>query len=850
MTARPWQGSISPRSAARGAAVAAALAMAFAAAVPATATGIPELVKDIKPGVGSSPSGLVDVGGVLYFAATDPSHGRELWRSDGSPTGTKRVKDIRTGTPSSRPGDLVDLDGTLYFTANDGHGSGLWESDGSAAGTKVVKRLSYLDDSHPVVVGSTLYLRRNMAELWKSDGTTAGTKRVKDLNASGVASIADLIDVDGTLFIVLADVGPPQIWTSDGTAKGTQLVKTIPSAGGEGTRLDELTVVGSTLFFRRGGSLPDGPCNKDLWKSDGTAAGTKRVRDLVPGHPDCVGDLAEKDGALYFSSRDATGGAMWKSDGTAAGTQPVPTVPDPFLLTNAGGTLYFFADHEGASGLWRSDGTGPGTTYLEDVEPTSSDCFLTCDPVAAGGRLFFSAQDEAGDTDLWTSDGTPDGTTLVRDINTAGDTDPWDLTAVGSRVFLTADDGSTGRELWVSDGTEPGTAMVRDINRTNKTSQPGDLTPVGSTLFFAASSNDREDARLWASDGTAAGTREVEEYAADPLELTQAGGVLYFHANDPNGNRNNELYRSDGAPGGTKRVKNINPGAADSTPEWLTNVGGKLFFAADDGSHGRELWRSDGTAAGTTLVKDVVAGGGSEPWDLAAAGGTLYFTATTPTKGRELWKSDGTAAGTKRVKDINPGSAGAFTDSTDALRQLVRVGTKVFFAADDGSRSDELWVSDGTAAGTHLVKDINPTGSSEATDLVNVAGRLYFTARDGDPGHGQELWRSDGTEDGTQRVFDEGPCVDDSMAYPSHLVAAGSEVYFKAFGCETGFELWKSDGTADGTVLVKDINPATTGSSPTLRSWASSAVGSTSSPMTARTVARSGAPTGARPARP
>ena len=93
-------------------------------------------------------------------------------------------------------------------------------------------------------------------------------------------------------------------------------------------------------------------------------------------------------------------------------------------------------------------------------------------------------------------------------------------------------------------------------------------------------------------------------------------------------------------------------------PSYLTAVGGTLFFTADDGVHGRELWKSDGTRAGTVLVKDIdprrATTTTKRPASLTDVGGTLFFTADDGVHGPELWKSDGTKAGTVLVKDITP----------------------------------------------------------------------------------------------------------------------------------------------------------------------------------------------------
>src|SRR5690242_1585476 len=200
-------------------------------------------------------------------------------------------------------------------------------------------------------------------------------------------------------------------------------------------------------------------------------------------------------------------------------------------------------------------------------------------------------------------------------------------------------------------------------------------------------------------------------------------------------------------------VSDINPGAGSSSPDFFTHVNGTLFFVADDGTHGLELWRSDGTAAGTTLVKDIdpnpqegsgIGGPGSAGvGGLVNVNGTVFFAASDGTNGVELWKSDGTDAGTSMVKDIAAGSSTPL--------HLTNVGGTLFFTADDGTHGRELWKSDGTAAGTTMVDDINPgAAGSNPVELVDMGGTVYFHADDGV--HIDALWRSDGTAGGTTLV--------------------------------------------------------------------------------------------------
>jgi ELWxxDGT repeat protein len=370
--------------------------------------------------------------------------------------------------------------------------------------------------------------------------------------------------------------------------------------------------------------------------------------------------------------------------------------------------------------------------------------------------------------------------------------------------------------------------LVKDIKPGLLSSAPKNLTIFNNKLFFTAFGSG-SGAELWVSDGTTAGTQLVKDIRpgssdSDPQDLTVFNGKLYFTAKDGSAT-GRELWVSDGTAAGTQLFKDIYRGAPyvledDNDPTGLTVFNGRLFFSANDGINGRELWSTDGTAAGTQLFKDINPGRNSssspfssDPTNFIVFNGKLIFSALEASTARELWISDGTAAGTQLLKDIATRGTGSTSFWGSAPKNFTILGDKLFFTATEWSGTgEELWMTDGTTAGTQLVKDINlGTYSSSPQNLTVVNDKLFFSANDGT--NGQELWVSDGTAAGTQLVKDIYPFVAPFIrsSSPENLTVFNGKVFFSANDGTNGREVWSSDGTASGTQLLKVISPGTSG---------------------------------------
>ena len=280
-------------------------------------------------------------------------------------------------------------------------------------------------------------------------------------------------------------------------------------------------VVGGTLYFI--GYQPSSQSGTELWKTDGTDAGTVMIKDIYPGNfSSSPSHLTDVNGILFFTASDGThGNELWRSDGTDAGTYMVKDI-DPgsangaSLLVTAvmNGILYFGGSANGNAPelpeLWRSDGTDAGTYPVStNVEIGGTDSFSLRSMAVLNDTLLFQGFDSYKGFELWKSDGTSTGTALLKQIMNP---DPYGylgsmpalMTLFDGEVYFSADDWHHGREIWRTDGTTDGTVLFKNINdiklSDNSTDDlaayPGELTNINGTLYFTAEDG-RHGREVW-----------------------------------------------------------------------------------------------------------------------------------------------------------------------------------------------------------------------------------------------------------------------------------------------------------------------------------------------------------------
>lgn len=473
---------------------------------------------------------------IVYFSFPHPDLGIELWKTDGSPGGTTMVAEIFEGPGHSDIDHLTSLGKEILFTArHPDYGFELWRTDGSDMGTELVVDLTQDDQgSYPytynVSLGNKLFFTAVTAEFgdepYITDGTPEGTKLLNDIYRGPRGSNACCFTQlgDKVFFVARSDTLSKTVYETDGSTDGTKPLFDIPVLNGMIKFRDHLLFDGWT---------PEN--GLELWKTDGTPANTEMVKDIFEGSewswPQFPFFNQKLDSVAYFIANDGIhDNEIWKTDGTDAGTKRItnialsdlaPLDPYPMRLLEFQNDLIFpvFTEEFGRD-LWKYVENEDTTILIIDFPPalneprfhnllTIGDKFIfsvsqshegiycsdgtveNSDTVFAGGvgqlvrfkdNFIFN-----GDGELWKTDGTEEGTELILDI-VPGDngSDPSDFLVYEDIIIFTATTPANGREIWKTDGTAEGTSLLVDLDLGPNSSDPRYYNVIQDRMVFSA----------------------------------------------------------------------------------------------------------------------------------------------------------------------------------------------------------------------------------------------------------------------------------------------------------------------------------------------------------------------------
>ncbi len=442
-----------------------------------------QLVKDINPGAESSnirfsgpmyrdgsPLPII-VDNKLFFVAEDGVHGKELWQSDGTTDGTRRVGNIQSENGHSSLNNITQVNDTLFLTAKSDvlYGQASYE----------LKAVNYTSNE-------SISIKKLPAYKYGNSFVFGGHPSSSIMGSPFVS----LTNVNGTLFFIINVENGKELWTSDGSATGTTLIKAFSESNGP----SNLTSFNNQLFFVSSG---------DLWVYNGADNSTALIKEGIE-----VRRLQNKNGLLIFSSKaeENDGVELWKSDGTTEGTVKVKglgSTADIFSSFIGTDTLFFVVRNKdnNTQSLWRSDGTTSGTTLLITKPEISNfhpqgrqirDSFNGL--IHVNNLLFFATADIEKGEELWKSDGSAAGTVLVKNIDPRFNEGAYlhNLTHVNGSLFFLSNNA-----LWKSDGTEAGTTVIP----LSSTPDASNLRGIKDKLFFTFSDQEYgNELRLFNTD--------------------------------------------------------------------------------------------------------------------------------------------------------------------------------------------------------------------------------------------------------------------------------------------------------------------------------------------------------------
>ncbi|MCS3533112.1 T9SS type A sorting domain-containing protein [Chryseobacterium sp. JUb7] len=758
-------------------------------------------LSEIHYGSGSSPYNLIKLNDLIIFAASrNADEGLEPWVYNSATQKSTLLKDIFAGHNSGIPPNslFVKLNNKVYFVAQQNF-SGY--------------------------------------QIWETDGTPAGTVKKQDINSN--YSIGELVVVGNKIFYYQNK----ELWSFDTVSNNLSLLKTFEYSGDV-----KLYSYNNQLIF----AANDGTYGKEIWKSDGTIAGTSLLKDIAPNTGSSISNdfkiLTLDNGKFYFIANTGTSYNLFESDGTTAGTNPLRAFQNTYQLEGVSAGNYFvfigFDAANGGSEPWVSDGTVGGTKILKDIYPgTTSSMGLNLKFVKVNNKIYFDSYSNGSpgySNYIWETDGTEAGTVLFNTptnnvlygtssdnqhliltkpnewnrfwLSNGNSTQTFEITTLGmasnnnfvdlnSKVYLSGSTAKHGMELYSLNPLTQEAALASDISRF-ESSSPHAFEQFNDDLIFIAADREFNNQFYKRNKNTQQTTRYSNLTSGSSTGIFtdftdtffKVGNSLYTKNNTPN--PRGAIYRTGGTASNTSLI--LTPETSQYDTGLYANLNNNtLLFSGYNNVMGTELWKIDNNSVTPVLVKDISTEYMGSLYNTdtktAVLNGFAYFVAKENGK-LGIWKSDGTEANTTKAIQLN------YQDGTDGdIKVLTGFNNKLLFTARQENNSSyghtELWASDGDQSSAVLLKShaAQWSGTSIARETEILNNKLFYITTNWP----SALNVTDGTVAGTLEVAQA------NFSGDVKFKKCGNQLFFSA---NSGTQLWRTDGTNAGTFNLSTNN--------------------------------------------
>lgn len=478
-------------------------------------------------------------------------------------------------------------------------------------------------------------------------------------------------------------------------------------------------------------------------------------------------------------------------------------------LRSFGGRLLFAGSSDESSGVWSLESGSRAAELLS----AAVDGFAFASE--GDGFLLWLSQAPPEWTLVTVSDGSPAGTFEASrgPYHSLGYGVEAHMAApLGGQILFRGHEASTGWEPWVTNGTRAGTRLLADLEPGAGSSFPLAFRALGSRVCFRARTQ-FEGEFFACSDGTADGTHRVTPTDLDlPFVDRSAvadGRRLVFAAAREYSDDSTDLYATSGTASSTGRILALPPNGHLTSD--LIELDERVYFVADDVVHGQELWVTDGTPSGTKRVTDfgyaIPFGSFQGRDDIALVGKDLFFLATDGLAPTTLWRSDGSPTSTRLAMEALEGCEAPASG-------LSNVASRISFAQWCDDSGYELRALDPQTGNASILLDACAgTCDGDPSRPTRVGSHTLFEAGIWDD---RELYVTDGTPAGTSRISDVAGGGSHAGWFPWLPALYGGRVWFPASSSSSGFELYSTAFEPGSTRLETDLVSRAASSSPFL----------------------------------